>query len=140
MSISITLNFNTIERAIAVLRGIPEADVTIATNPDATPQVEAPAPAPKPRATKPAPAPKVEAPAPSEPTAAAPAPAAPAEKALNYEEDVRPWALKLIAADPAAFTSVCAAFGVKNFKVLPADQFPAAVAAVKAKLEALEGV
>lgn len=136
--ISITLNFTTIEAAIRVLRGIPESDVTVATQAAIADVAKSePAPAPKPRAAKPAPAPEA-APAPSEPTAAAPAPAAPTKKALNYEEDVRPWALKLIAADPAAFTAVCTEFGVKNFKVLDAAQFPAAVAAVKAKLEALE--
>lgn len=133
--ISITLNFNSIEAARAVLLEIP-ANALVAA-PAAPAAIEEAKPAPKPKAEKAA---KVEAPAPAaEPSApaapAAPSASSPASAAVDYPTLQKAvFALAGKSRDKAA--AVAASLGVKTFKELPEAQWGAALAAVNEALAA----
>jgi hypothetical protein len=130
---TITLSFPTLtELAAAVAR--------IAGAPAAT--VEA-APAPKPKAEKPAlsvvAAASVEA-APTPAPSPAPAAAAPvADKAASGVDypTLQKAVFKLVGIDKAAAAAVAAALNTPTFKVLPAERFAEALAAVEEKLAEL---
>jgi hypothetical protein len=144
--VQITLNFKTIEAARQALLEIPASALVGGPEPEA---VAAPAPAPKPaRAAKttvstavvepvaaPAPvtAPPVEAPAP----VAAPAPVlapAPAEPATIDYAQLQRAVLSLYKVDKSRTQQIALDMGFESFKVMPADRWAEALAAVNAAL------
>lgn len=143
--VQITLNFKSIEAARQVLLEIPASALVGGPEPEA---VSAPAPAPKPaRAAKttvstavvepvaaPAPvtAPPVEAPAPVAAPAPVPAPA-PAEPAVDYAQLQRA-VLALYKVDKSRTQQIAIDMGFESFKVMPADKWAEALAAVNAAL------
>lgn len=149
--IQVTLTFTSIEAAIAVLRGIPENSVQIATPaaaPEITPEgnavkVKAEKPAKtKPEASQsvaPAAAPSaVEQPAPAPEVKAEPVKeAAPAAEVLDYAV-LQKAVFALAAKSKEAALAVNASFGVKTMKDLPEGKRREALAAVNAKLAGLE--
>jgi hypothetical protein len=92
-----------------------------------------PSPAPEPA---PAPAPTAAASAPTAPAADAPAPKAPSSAPLEYGV-LQKAVFDLAGKSREAVHELLVQFGLKNFKELPAEKRAEALAAVKAKTEAL---
>jgi hypothetical protein len=154
--IQITLTFNTIAQAVAALREIPENDLAQAPVIEAAPVKEKAAGKPPALSKQAAPAPAV-----SEPVAEAPvsAPAVPAASTASVEPKADVPEVKaepvaeeapleysvlqkavftLASKDKAAALAVNTSLGVKSMKELPASRWREALAAVEAKLAALE--
>lgn len=153
--ITVTLTFANLGAAIRALRDIPEDALLESTSPKSEAPTEAPvrkarkssatltvvepadAPAPLIASPEVAPAPVAAAePAAPEPIAEAPA-TEPAVSTISYA-DLQKAVLKLYGKDRALATSVAVGLGFDTFKVMPADVWPLALAAVNEKLAELE--
>lgn len=148
--ITVTLKFANLGAAIRALRDIPEDALLESTSPKSEAPTEAPvrkarksttltvvepadAPAPTTASPEEVPAPVAAAePAAPDPIAEAPAPAT-----ISYA-DLQKAVLKLYGKDRALATSVAVGLGFDTFKVMPADVWPLALAAVNEKLAELE--
>ena len=152
--ITVTLTFANLGAAIRALRDIPEDALLESTSPKSEAPTEAPvrkarksttltvvepadAPAPTTASPEEAPAPVAAAePAAPEPIAEAPA-TEPAVSTISYA-DLQKAVLKLYGKDRALATSVAVGLGFDTFKVMPADVWPLALAAVNEKLAEME--
>lgn len=56
------------------------------------------------------------------------------EVTLDYDKDVKPWAVKLCAKDKIAFTDILAAHSVKKGSEVPAQHLPTLLASIKRAL------
>jgi len=137
--IQVTLTFDSIDKAVAALRSLPEVDIQHASVAKAPAPKEKPA-SPPPAADKPQAASSAATPA-ADSASAKPKDDAPSQPAadepLAYEV-LQKAVFKLAAVSREAAGAVNAQFGVKSMKDLPEGKRRAALAAVQEKLAELE--
>lgn len=141
--IQVTLQFNSIAAALAVLGAIPASALegvrsTVAATGNGVPPAPSPTPAPTPaaapRAASSAPPASTAKPSESPASPASGATTGDASAALDYEKDVKPIVIKVGAAGKRdALVELLKKFGVAKGPEVPTDKLPA----FKAELEAL---